>query len=66
LDRGKRRRSAPHWLRGQDIESAIAELKEINVKLQSDTGLAGAKIILLDASTSRNKLTGLVELAAGH
>jgi methylmalonyl-CoA/ethylmalonyl-CoA epimerase len=53
----------------EDIEGAIAELKEKNVKLQSDTwrtGHAGSKIIFLDASATGNVLIELAELAAGH
>ncbi|MDR3538149.1 MAG: VOC family protein [Acetobacteraceae bacterium] len=52
-----------------DIESAIAELKAKNVKLQSDTwrnGHAGAKIVFLDPAGTGNMLIELAELAPGH
>ena len=53
----------------EDIDSAIAELKAKNVKLQSDTwrtGHAGSKIIFLDPSATGNVVIELAELAAGH
>jgi methylmalonyl-CoA/ethylmalonyl-CoA epimerase len=53
----------------EDIEAAIAELKEKKVKLQSDTwrtGHAGSKIIFLDASATGNVLIELAELTGRH
>jgi methylmalonyl-CoA/ethylmalonyl-CoA epimerase len=52
-----------------DIEVAITELKEKNVKLQSDTwriGHGGSKIIFLDPSSTGNVVIELAELVAGH
>ena len=52
-----------------DIEGAIAELKEKTVKLQSDTwriGHGGSKIIFLDPSATGNVVIELAELAPGH
>ena len=52
-----------------DIEGAIAELKEKNVKLQTDTwriGHGGSKIVFLDPSATGNVVIELAELAAGH
>jgi methylmalonyl-CoA/ethylmalonyl-CoA epimerase len=52
-----------------DIEGAIAELKQKNVKLQSDTwrtGHAGSKIVFLDPSATGNCVIELAELPAGH
>ena len=53
----------------EDIESAIAELKTKNVKLQSDTwrnGHGGSKIIFLDPAATGNMLIELAELPEGH
>jgi methylmalonyl-CoA/ethylmalonyl-CoA epimerase len=53
----------------EDIESAIAELKAKNVKLQSDTwriGHGASKIIFLDPSATGNVVIELAELTAGH
>ena len=53
----------------EDIESAIAELKAKNVKLQSDTwktGHGGSKIVFLDPSATGNVVIELAELAPGH
>jgi methylmalonyl-CoA/ethylmalonyl-CoA epimerase len=52
-----------------NIEVAITELKEKNVKLQSDTwriGHGGSKIIFLDPSSTGNVVIELAELVAGH
>jgi methylmalonyl-CoA/ethylmalonyl-CoA epimerase len=52
-----------------DIESAIAELKAKNVKLQSDTwrtGHGGSKIVFIDPSATGNVVIELAELAPGH
>ena len=53
----------------EDIEGAIAELKEKKVKLQTDTwriGHGGSKIIFLDPSATGNVVIELAELPAGH
>ena len=53
----------------EDIESAIAELKAKNVKLQSETwriGHGGSKIVFLDPSSTGNVTIELAELAPGH
>jgi methylmalonyl-CoA/ethylmalonyl-CoA epimerase len=53
----------------EDIESAIAELKEKQVALQSDTwriGHGGSKIIFLDPKSTGNCVIELAELPAGH
>ena len=50
----------------EDIESAIAELKAKNVKLQSETwkiGHGGSKIVFLDPESTGNVVIELAELA---
>lgn len=53
----------------EDIESAIAELKAKNVKLETETwrnGHGGSKIVFLDPSATGNCVIELAELPAGH
>jgi methylmalonyl-CoA/ethylmalonyl-CoA epimerase len=53
----------------EDIESAIAELKAKNVKLETETwrnGHGGSKIVFLHPSATGNCVIELAELPAGH
>ncbi len=53
----------------EDIESAIAELKAKNVKLETETwrnGHGGSKIVFLDPSATGNCVIELAELPAGN
>lgn len=53
----------------EDIEGALAELKDKGVKLRDETpriGHGGARIAFLDPSSTGNVLIELAELPAGH
>jgi methylmalonyl-CoA/ethylmalonyl-CoA epimerase len=53
----------------EDIDGALAELKQKGVKLRDETprpGHGGARIAFLDPSSTGNVLIELAELPAGH
>jgi methylmalonyl-CoA/ethylmalonyl-CoA epimerase len=53
----------------EDIDEALAELKQKGVKLRDETpriGHGGARIAFLDPSATGNVLIELAELSAGH
>ena len=53
----------------EDIDGALAELKEKGVKLRDETpriGHGGSRIAFLDPSSTGNVLIELAELPAGH
>jgi len=53
----------------EDIDAALAELKQKGVKLQDETprtGHGGARIAFLDPAATGNVLIELAELPAGH
>jgi methylmalonyl-CoA/ethylmalonyl-CoA epimerase len=53
----------------EDIDGALAELKEKGVKLRDETpriGHGGARIAFIDPSATGNVLIELAELPAGH
>ncbi|MCX7381481.1 MAG: methylmalonyl-CoA epimerase [Alphaproteobacteria bacterium] len=53
----------------EDIDAAIAELKEKGIKLRDETpriGHGGSRIAFLDPAGTGNVLIELAELAAGH
>lgn len=53
----------------EDIEEAIAELKQENIKLQTDTwriGHGGSKIIFLDPASTGNVVIELAQLPVEH
>ncbi|MBV9250552.1 MAG: methylmalonyl-CoA epimerase [Acetobacteraceae bacterium] len=53
----------------EDIDSALAELKQKGVKLQDETpriGHAGARIAFLDPASTGNLLIELAEFPGGH
>jgi methylmalonyl-CoA/ethylmalonyl-CoA epimerase len=53
----------------EDIDGALAELKQKGVKLRDETpriGHGGARIAFIDPSATGNVLIELAELPAGH
>ena len=53
----------------EDIDGALAELKQKGVKLRDETpriGHGGARIAFIDPSSTGNVLIELAELPAGH